>query len=317
MARNPDCDTLFDYLEASPTASHAVRSSLLLLETSGTTELREDRSWKQESLHGLHSVVRGDSSLLAFRWPSCSSPAELHFRIIVAHTDSPALKLKPGPASAVAGCSRWGLEVYGSPLFASWLDRDLGIAGRVSWQAGDRILTRLIRSDKVVRIPQLALHLNREVNEKGLLVDAQKHFPALMGGIQWGRQELAALLGEAAGLSGEEVARARFELFLFDLQKPSYCGLGDEFIASGRLDNLAMCHAATRALISAPEVENIVQVICLFDHEEIGSMTGQGAMSDFLIRNLSRYGAFRGLEGDDLSAALATQTVTTRPSPPF
>src|SRR5690606_30061538 len=181
-------------------------------------------------------VARG-GTIAALRIPEGHSVRRpLPFHVVAAHTDSPCLRLKPRPPAALHDYRRWGVEVYGGILNNSWLDRDLGIAGRVF--APGAAEPRLVRWDAhPVRIPQLAIHLDRTVNEQGLVLNPERHLVPVLG--QGGGDSLEARLEREAGAPFPDLA---FELCLYDLQPAAYAGLGDEFVAAGRLDNLAMCH---------------------------------------------------------------------------
>jgi aspartyl aminopeptidase len=185
---------------------------------------------------------------------------------------------------------QWGVEVYGGVLNNSWLDRDLGIAGRV-FTPGKKEPSLVRFESHPVRIPQLAIHLDRTVNESGLILNAQRHLVPLLS--QGGNSSLEALLEHATGAPFNDLT---FELCLYDVQAAAYGGLDEAFVYSGRLDNLAMCHAALSAFIKSPVSADCVQVMVLFDHEEIGSVSSQGAKSNFLASVLERTALSLGLD---------------------
>lgn len=272
----PVAHDLRAFLGASPTPFHAVDEAARRLTQAGFQWLEEAEPWTLAP--GKYLVSLGGSNLIAF-----VKPAEARgFRIVGAHTDSPNLRLKPNASYTKEGYRQLGVEVYGGALLNSWLDRDLSLAGRVFLRDGG---TRLVRVDRpLCRVPQLAIHLDREINDKGLKLDRQEHLPPIWGlGEDDGR--LRAIVAEAAGVAEDEVLTP--ELMLFDTLAPAFGGADDELLFSARLDNLAMCHAGVTA-ISAADPSDYVAVLALFDHEEIGSNTAEGAGSAFLPRVLER-----------------------------
>jgi aspartyl aminopeptidase len=291
--RNPSADSLIAFLNASPTPWHATAEAARVLTEAGAVHLREDEQWSlrpgQTAL-----VTRGGGTIAAVRIPeSFSVRRPLPFNIVAAHTDSPCLRLKPHPLPNTQGYRQWGVEVYGGILNNSWLDRDLGIAGRVF--APEAKSPTLVRFEShPVRIPQLAIHLDRTVNESGLILNPQRHLAPVMG--QGAEASLEALLERAAGAPFNNLT---FELCLYDVQAAAYGGLNDEFIYSGRLDNLAMSHAALSAFVAgstSTAPANAVQVMVLFDHEEVGSVSAHGAKSNFLASVLERTALSLGLD---------------------
>jgi len=217
-------------------------------------------------------------ALIAVRLPEkvCS---DSRFRIALAHTDFPTLKIAPNPDYVAAGVKTLHPEVYGSPLFTSWLDRDLGYAGLLAYELDGKLQTKLVRGDKFFRIPQLAVHLNRGVNQDGLKVNPQTDLNALwtaMGGSKERFTDaLAAELPAGAKLLD-------FDIQLFDAQPANRGGFDDEWIYSGRLDNLSSCHAIAEAFVAAPALENDFAVAAFFNNEEVGSETREGAAGNFL-----------------------------------
>jgi aspartyl aminopeptidase len=273
---------LLDFLRTSPTPFHAVAEGQRRLSAAGFTSLDETARWDQLA-PGAYQVTTTGTNLFAFILPEHRT----QFRIIGAHTDSPNLRLKPNPEYTTEGYAQLGVEVYGGALLNSWLDRDLGIAGRVLVR-GERgaIASKLVCIDRpVLRIPQLAIHLDREVNDKGLILNRQEHLAPIFGLASSGPGPLAALVADAAGVAADQIVGT--ELMLFDLSAPTLGGPANEFIFSARLDNLAMCHAALTAMIRAPR-PTAISVIALFDHEEVGSASVAGAGSAVLPRLLER-----------------------------
>lgn len=277
--RNPHADDLIAFLDASPTPWHAVAEAARRLEAAGFRRLKESEEWTLRPGDAAY-VTRGDGTLAAFRVPRDAAPRPFH--VAAAHTDSPGLRLKPRPRAAMHGYRQWGVEVYGGILRNSWLDRDLAIAGRVHRACATGEAAVLVRFDsRPVRIPQLAIHLDRAVND-GLALNPEQHLVPVLG---QGDASLETLLEQATGLPFSDLA---FDLCLVDAQRAGYGGLDDAFIHSGRLDNLAMSHAALSALLATPEATGVIPVAVLFDHEETGSETAQGARSNFLPAVLER-----------------------------
>jgi aspartyl aminopeptidase len=284
---------LATYIDRSPSPFHAVQSARAKLEPLGFVRIDERESW--ESLApGKYWVTSGDSNMLAFHFPD--KPRAL--RLVGAHTDSPNLRLKPRAFYQQEGFYQTGVEVYGGALLNSWLDRDLGLAGRVLLRERDgSVGSRLVHLAKpLFRVPQLAIHLDREVNEKGLVLNRQEHLVPIFGladapGPSSDKRDaldqLAAMLADEAKLGDAEILA--WDLMLFDVQASALGGRQNEFLFAARLDNLAMCHAATCALAEAiAEPGESIAMIALFDHEEVGSETMHGAASAFLPRVLSR-----------------------------
>lgn len=291
MARNAHADALLRFLAASPTSFHAVANAADALRQAGVRELQDSDAWQLAPGESAF-LIRGGGSLLAFRAPSRPEAKTLKIRALGAHTDSPCLKLKPRPAESLQGYRQWGVEIYGGVLLNSWLDRDLGIAGRVVRTDVADAEPLLITLDHApLRIPQLAIHLDRQVNEQGLVLNAQRHMLPVLG--LAGGPSLEGLLEGEVGLPFSSLV---FDLYLYDTSLPCYGGLGDEFIFSGRLDNLAMSHAALAAFLDAEAHEANLQVVALFDHEEVGSGSARGADSPLLAQALERVLAGLGID---------------------
>ena len=216
-------------------------------------------------------------ALIAVRAPKqiCS---DSRFRIALAHTDFPTLKITPNPDGMAAGVRTLHPEVYGSPLFTSWLDRDLGYAGLLAYELGGNLETKLIRGVKLFRIPQLAVHLNRGVNQDGLKVNPQTDLNALWTAVGGKEKFVEALQMELP--AGAKLLD--FDIQLFDAQLAQFGGFENEWIYSGRLDNLSSCHAIAEAFAAAGELEKDFQVAAFFNNEEVGSETREGAAGNFL-----------------------------------
>lgn len=216
-------------------------------------------------------------ALIAVRAPMqiCS---DSQFRIALAHTDFPTLKITPNPDAAAAGVRTLHPEIYGSPLFTSWLDRDLGYAGLLAYELNGKLETKLIRGDKLFRIPQLAVHLNRGVNQDGLKVNPQTDLNALWTAVGGKERFVEALQAELP--AGAKLLD--FDVQLFDAQPAQFGGFENEWIYSGRLDNLSSCHAIAEAFAAAGALEKDFQVAAFLNNEEVGSETREGAAGNFL-----------------------------------
>lgn len=271
----------FDFLNTAVTPYHTVSCLKSHFEANSFTNF----SGKIET-GTAYFVCRG-ASIIAFRTPKMWDDAS-KFKIALAHTDFPTLKISPNPDSVSAGVCTLHTEVYGSPLYTSWLDRDLGYAGMLAYvDAADAktLKTKLFRGEKLFRIPQLAVHLNRNVNQDGLKVNPQIDFNALWSGASSPRSAESEKNLFVKTLEKELPAGARlidFDVQLFDAQPANRGGFNDEWIYSGRLDNLSSCHAIAEAIVSADSAEKDCLVACFFNNEEVGSTTREGAAGNFL-----------------------------------
>ncbi|KAM4057116.1 aminopeptidase I zinc metalloprotease (M18) domain-containing protein [Hirsutella rhossiliensis] len=327
-----------DFVNASPTPYHAVRSAGARLEKAGFTLIRERDCWTSAlKPGGKYYLTRNGSSIIAFavghKWRPGNPVA-----IVGAHTDSPCLRLKPVSKKSNVGYLQIGVETYGGGIWHSWFDRDLSIAGRVLVRQGDSVVQKLVKVDRpLLRIPTLAIHLNRDAgfdpNKEtelfpiaGLaaaeLNKASPEHDELVTASKDGFQPLdkmtdrhhPALLDLIAGELGVDVsAIADFELVLYDTQKSCIGGLADELIFSPRLDNLGMTYCAIMGLISSVkessslDSDSTIRLAACFDHEEIGSQSAQGAHSNMLPSVLRRLSILPGArdassEADDSTA---------------
>jgi aspartyl aminopeptidase len=295
---------LLDFIDASPSPWHAVATCEQGLQAAGFARLDETERWTLQAGDKRY-VVRGGAAIIAFV-VGRAALAESGLRIIGAHTDSPGLRIKPKPAEAVGGMVRLGVEVYGGPILATFADRDLSLAGRVHVRTADGFTTRLVRfADPLLRLPNLAIHMNREVNESGLKFNKQSELPLLLGVAEEGvkadarfRQPIAAALGV------EPDDLLTWELNAYDTQKGSLWGADREFIADGQLDNLASCHAALSALL-ATDQPAATCLCAFFDHEEVGSESAAGAGGSFIADVLARLAGNAGLDAEDQRRMLA------------
>jgi aspartyl aminopeptidase len=295
---------LIDFIDASPSPWHAVASAEVQLLAHGFTRLEEGDRW-QLAANGRYYVVRGGASIIAFVQGS-QPMAEAGYRIVGAHTDSPGLRLKPKAAMSGDGLSRLGVEVYGGPILATFTDRDLSLAGRVVLRTADGQETQLLRFEQpLVRLPNLAIHMNREVNEQGLKLNKQTELPlilSLMGEGDNAEAQLRKLLADA--VQGDAADLLSWELSVYDVQKGCLWGANKEFIADSQLDNLASTHAALSALI-ATEQPTATCVAAFFDHEEVGSESATGAGGSFVVDVLHRISLQAGLDEEDRRRAMA------------
>lgn len=283
--------SLISYLDSSPTPYHAAAESARILRDAGFVALAEHDRWKLEPGQRAY-VIRGGTSLIAF---ICGEQpaADAGFLAIGAHTDSPNLRIKPSPDLSRYGYRQLGVEVYGGVLLSTWLDRDLSLAGRVNLAQG-RFEPRPALIDvtrPLLRIPNLAIHLNRNVNSDGLVLNAQSHLPPILALTKDDPQTLRELLALELATRGTAVHVediVSWDLALYDVQGATVCGANGEFIHSARLDNLASCFAATTALAHAPKSHAATRVIALYDHEEVGSRSAHGASSPYLRQVLER-----------------------------
>ena len=286
---------LGDYVAASPSSFHAARTAADRLVAAGFTELSEDQDWP--TAPGRYVVVR-DGAFIAWIVPEGAS-AGTGFNIFGTHTDSPTFKLKPSPTTGKFGWLQAGVEVYGGPLLNSWLDRELELAGRLVTLDG---VEHLVATGPLLRFPQLAIHLDRAVNE-GLKLDKQLHMNPVWGLGDPSAADLLGLLAASAGVDREEIGG--YDVVAADTQPARIFGADGEFFASGRLDNLSSVHAGLRALETAAESKTAgsIAVLAAFDHEEVGSGSRSGAAGPFLEDVLARVST--GLGADAMQAQRA------------
>jgi aspartyl aminopeptidase len=290
-----DASTIHDlitFLDEGLTAWHAASLMAGRLGDAGFEELDEAAEWRLEP-GGRYHVVRNGSALAAF--VVGTAPASRGgLRVVGAHTDSPALKLKPNPSRASGGYVTLGVEVYGGPILATWTDRDLRIAGRASIRNPDAPMgleSRLLAPPRpLVVVPNLAIHLNRKVNDEGLKLNAQENLPAILAreGEDLPAGEAAVrLVAAEVGVDPADVMG--FDLVLCDAQGAARAGVDGQFLRSGRIDDLAMCHAGLAALVRScgQETDHTRMLVC-YDNEEVGSSTAQGAASPFLTDVIER-----------------------------
>jgi aspartyl aminopeptidase len=270
---------LLNYLAASPSPYHAVREATDTLDAAGWTRMYLSDAWTE--LPDRAYVARG-GALIAWNRPA-STPATAGFRIVGAHTDSPNLRLKPRPDTASMGWRQLAVEIYGGALLNSWLDRDLGLSGRVVTQ-DDTYLVHL--NDPIARVPQLAIHLDRDVNEKGVLLDKQQHLTPIWGLGPTSEGDFSLWLSGHLAVRPADILS--WDLMFHDIAAPALLGPAQDLIASARLDNLVSCWCALEGLLASEPTDAVTPLICLFDHEEVGSESATGAAGPLLQAVLER-----------------------------
>lgn len=285
---------LLEFIDASPSPWHAVSSIESRLIASGFSRLEEHRLWSLKP-GSAYFVSRKGGSIIAFRMGQ-SPLNESGFMIVGAHTDSPGLRLKPKAAFATDGIARLAVEVYGGPILATFTDRDLSLAGRVNVRNGQGFETRLVHFDRpLVRLPNLAIHMNREVNDQGLKLHKQTELPLIFGFGKDGEaavQDFLQLLARQLKVEPSQILN--WEMHVYDTQQGSFWGANQEFIADSQLDNLASCHAGITALLQADAADSTA-ICALFDHEEVGSESATGAGGSFIADVLTRIANSQGL----------------------
>lgn len=293
-------DDLMSFLAAAPTPYHAVATAAERLEKAGFRQVAETDAWDATS--GGKYVLRG-GAIVAWYVPEGAEP-HTPFRIVGAHTDSPNLRVKPLPDTGAHGWRQVAVEIYGGPLLNSWLDRDLGIAGRLSLRDGS---TRLVTVDRpLLRVPQLAIHLDRSVSTDGLKLDKQRHLQPVWGLGDPREGDLIAFLEDEAGLPAGEVTG--WDLMTHSVERPAYLGRENELLAGPRMDNLLSVHAGTAALAAVAASDtglSYIPVLAAFDHEENGSQSDTGADGPLLGGVLERSVFARGGSYEDRARAFA------------
>lgn len=282
-----------EHIDACPTAHHVVDRAASILGTSGINRVSLDTGFTSEHLQS--GFVSSGGTIIA--WRNAHAIAENGIRIVGAHTDSPGLHIKPNPDTRSLKWHQLQVEVYGGPLLNSWLDRDLGIAGHVVLRDGS---TSLFTSQlPVARIPQLAIHLDREVNDKGLILNRHQHLTPI-----WATTASSApfesWLAQQVSVSGSQIAS--WSAQLVDTQRAQIIGRDSEFVASSRIDNQISCWAALSALLDVDSDQPMM--IALFDHEEVGSQSSQGAGGPMLEHVLERLSVAAGSSRSDYLVSL-------------
>ena len=295
---------LIDFIYESPSAFHAVKNVKEKLIKNNFKELDLREKWNIEK-NGKYFVTKNDSALVSFIVGNGDIEKD-GFRIIGAHTDSPTFKIKPSPEMSENGYLKLNTEVYGGPILNTWLDRPLSFAGRVPLKGNDIMHpeSKLIDIKKpVLIIPNLAIHMNRDVN-KGVELDKQKDMLPLMGlaGDDFVKENfIVELMAKELKCNSEDIID--FDIYLYEVEKGSIIGVNDEFISAGKLDDLAMVHAGIEAIINTKGNKATQMMVC-FDNEEIGSRTKQGAGSPMLKNIIERIVYKLGADKEELQRSL-------------
>ncbi|WP_438971646.1 M18 family aminopeptidase [Methylophaga sp.] len=280
---------LCSFLDNSPTPYHAVASMKQLLKAHGFLELQEGETWGQLN-PGRYLVTRNDSSIIAFKL-AAGDLARQGINMVGAHTDSPCLKVKPQPEKVQNTLFQLGVEVYGGALLNPWFDRDLSMAGRVSYQTDSGQIDQvLVDFEKAVAvIPSLAIHLDRDVNQNRT-INPQQHLPPVLTQLDDGdKLDFRALLEQQCSQQHPDLKIGKvldYEMCFYDTQKAAVTGLSSDFISGARLDNLLSCYVGLQSLLSADEKTSSL-LVCN-DHEEVGSQSSSGAQGTFLQSVLQR-----------------------------
>ncbi len=307
MSAQQQVQQLLDFIDASPSPWHVVNSMEAQLAARQFVRLDEREKWTLQP-GGRYYVVRDDSSIIVFV-PGHKALSETGFKIIGAHTDSPGLRIKPNAATCIDGFLRLGVEVYGGPILATFTDRDLSLAGRISYKDEQGNIARQLVNigQPLLRLPNLAIHMNRTVNDEGLKLHKQLELPLILSMLtqeQLPQAHFLSLLQQASGIEHSRILS--WDLAVYDTQKGVFWGGENQFYADSQLDNLASCHAALQALLDDTVLQTGSTLVCaFFDHEEIGSESSKGADGSFLPDVLSRIAWSSAADGEDYQRALA------------
>ncbi|MDO4266869.1 MAG: M18 family aminopeptidase [Eubacteriales bacterium] len=292
---------LLAFLDGSPSSFHAAANMKTMLEEAGFIRLLEGQRWKLETGKG-YFVTRNDSALIAFRIPKKDFAG---FQIMASHSDSPVFKIKSNAEIQVENhYVKLNVEKYGGMIYSPWMDRPLSVAGRIVVQTADGVATRLICVDRdLLVIPNLAIHMNRQVNE-GYAFNAQKDMlPLFCGGREEARGTFLSMIAREAGVKAEDILDT--DLFLYSRMKGTVVGLDGEYICSPHLDDLQCAFASLKGFLAAEPKESVA-VHCVLDNEEVGSSTKQGAASTFLKDVLHRINGAMGRTEEEYLTALAS-----------
>lgn len=312
MSADSLIQSLLNFIDDSPSPWHAVDSIKAQLMANQFSELRETDRWNIQP-GGRHFVVRDGSSIIFFV-KGAKPLLDTGFRIAGAHTDSPGLRIKPRAWQCKDGLARLNVEIYGSPILATFTDRDLSLAGRICYQnTSSQIVNRLVRFDApLLRLPNLAIHLNRGVNEDGLKLQKQNELPLIFSTVsdQLPADFFLKLLEEKSGIQAKAILS--WDLAVYDTQKGTVWGGKNEFYSDSQIDNLASCHAVMQALLEGGLLRTENTQICgFFDHEEIGSESKQGADGSFLADVMKRISCSEALDDQDYARALAKSFIVS------
>lgn len=291
---------LVSFIQKSPTAFHAVEQMKSLLKDNGYEELLEGKKWHIEPGH-RYFVTRNNSSIIALNLGTQLD--NYSFNVAASHSDSPTFKLKENAELEVRGkYTQLNTEGYGGMLCATWFDRPLSIAGRVLVKEGDSYITRLLKIDRdLVLIPNVAIHMNRAVND-GFAYNKQVDLLPLFGGTETKAGDLKALIAKELNVNEEDICGE--DLYLYNRMSPSIWGAHEEFISSPQLDDLQCAFTSLQGFLKGSNDQSI-NVFACFDNEEVGSGTKQGAASTFLYDVLHRINNALGKDDEDYYRALA------------
>ncbi len=287
---------LMDFLDSSVTMFHAINECEKVLQRSGFTYLPENEKWNINK--GKYYTKRNSSSLIAFD----IAEGDYHFQISAAHSDSPTFKLKDRPVIEANGYLKLNVEGYGGMINATWLDKPLTLAGRVMVNTDKGIETRLLHIDRdLLIIPNVPIHFNREIN-KGFAFNNQVDMLPILSAGNLKEADFDNILAKELGIEAEAILAK--DLYLVNRQKAAVIGFDNELISSGRLDDLECVYTSLRGFVEA-ENKNHINVFAVFDNEEVGSVTKQGAMSTFLASTLDRVNTALGKSKEEYYRAIA------------
>ena len=287
---------LMDFLDSSVTLFHAINECEKVLQRSGFTYLPENEKWNINK--GKYYTKRNSSSLIAFD----IAEGDYHFQISAAHSDSPTFKLKDRPVIEANGYLKLNVEGYGGMINATWLDKPLTLAGRVMVNTDKGIETRLLHIDRdLLIIPNVPIHFNREIN-KGFAFNNQVDMLPILSAGNLKEADFDNMIAKELGIEAEDILAK--DLYLVNRQKAAIIGFDNEFISSGRLDDLECVYTSLRGFVEA-ENKNHINVFAVFDNEEVGSVTKQGAMSTFLASTLDRVNTALGKSKEEYYTAIA------------
>ena len=289
ISKTPFAQNLVTFLRNSPTPFHAVQTMADALLGAGFERLEEKASWSLQPGQ-KYFTTRNDSSIVAFVYGK-EDPVTSGIRMVGAHTDSPCLKVKPNPERNQHGYFQLGVEVYGGVLLAPWFDRDLSLAGRISYQnQAGQIKNALIDFQRAIAIiPSVAIHLDRDQNEKRN-INKQKELPPILSQLKAKesldfKDIILSQLKEQGITDADSILD--YELSFYDVQAPGFVGLNEEFFASARLDNLLSCFIGLQSLLESDG--QVSSLLVCNDHEEVGSASSSGAMGPMLKSVLERW----------------------------
>lgn len=288
---------LIDFIAASPSAFHVTDNLCHMLDASGYIRLSEGEDWTIKPSSSYY-VTRNDSSIIAFTIPKKAT----HFQIVAAHSDSPTFRIKTNPEITVENCYiKLNTERYGGMLMAPWFDRPLSVAGRIIVRDKQSLVSKLVNIDRdLLMIPNLAIHMNRNAND-GASFNAQTDMLPLMG-LASSKQTLAKLISKETGISDEDIVAT--DLFLYNREKGTIWGASKEFMSAPKLDDLLCAYCGITSLIASSNT-SAINVCCVFDNEEVGSTTKQGADSSFLSDTLERVAEALKITHSKLCAMIA------------